>query len=584
MPNLRPIRRGQLISPFGVGSLVDFRNDESLMTAGLDAWPQANRKCPNDWLIREERLEARMGVSHFRLPPDFREPGPGVQLANQFIPFVRFPRWHYCPIRGAMENLPLFGNRQYCQCRPGLDCYKWRRKPWLIPSRFIAVCPEGHIEDFPFMKWVHGSTGWDNTHSLRLLPGRSSAGLSGIRITCSCGEFRSMASAFNFDRVRGGPLHRMKHDCSGNMPWFGEADGDPGSCGQHLRVVQRGASNVYFPVTVSSIYLPLWGEGASRRVNDLLERPDIWGPLTAGLDEGRYIQSIRTEIIASQYSVDPGELQEAAQKKLDGREAPEIGRPHSEEGYRRQEYQALRSERGDESTELMVESRDLSEYGDDLASFVAKVCLVSKLRETRALKGFTRLLPADDPMSPRVAPISKGGSLRWLPASVVYGEGIFIDLDDSTLLAWTRRSDVIRRVSPLSDRHNLLRAERGLSESTITPKMVFMHTLAHILIGQMSYDCGYGTAALRERIYCEAEDPDQPMQGILIYTASGDSEGTLGGLVRQGEPDRLRATIPERSKVSTTLVCLRPTLRVSLAKAPVELAPCRGRVFRGSRS
>ena len=33
------------------------------------------------------------------------------------------------------------------------------------------------------------------------------------------------------------------------------------------------------------------------------------------------------------------------------------------------------------------------------------------------------------------------------------------------------------------------------------------------------------------------------MQGILIYTASGDSEGTLGGLVRQGEPDRLRATI-----------------------------------------
>ena len=27
------------------------------------------------------------------------------------------------------------------------------------------------------------------------------------------------------------------------------------------------------------------------------------------------------------------------------------------------------------------------------------------------------------------------------------------------------------------------------------------------------------------------------MSGILIYTASGDSEGTLGGLVRQGRPD-----------------------------------------------
>ena len=251
---------------------------------------------------------------------------------------------------------------------------------------------------------------------------------------------------------------------------------------------------------MSSIYLPLWGEGASRRVNEILERPDIWGPLTAGLDEGRYIQPIRAEIIASQYNVDPEELLEAAQRKLDGTEAQETGRPNSEEGYRRQEYQALRNERGDESTELMVESRDLVEYGDNLASFVAKVCLVSKLRETRALKGFTRLLPADDPMSPRVAPISKSNSFRWLPASVVYGEGIFIDLDDSILRAWTSRSDVIRRVSPLSDRHNRLRAERGLSEAVITPKMVLMHTFAHALIGQMSYDCGYGTAALRERM------------------------------------------------------------------------------------
>ena len=33
------------------------------------------------------------------------------------------------------------------------------------------------------------------------------------------------------------------------------------------------------------------------------------------------------------------------------------------------------------------------------------------------------------------------------------------------------------------------------------------------------------------------------MQAILIYTASGDSEGTMGGLVRQGEPSRLLRTL-----------------------------------------
>ena len=33
------------------------------------------------------------------------------------------------------------------------------------------------------------------------------------------------------------------------------------------------------------------------------------------------------------------------------------------------------------------------------------------------------------------------------------------------------------------------------------------------------------------------------MCGVLIYTASGDSEGSLGGLVRQGEPGRIEDTI-----------------------------------------
>jgi hypothetical protein len=60
--------------------------------------------------------------------------------------------------------------------------------------------------------------------------------------------------------------------------------------------------------------------------------------------------------------------------------------------------------------------------------------------------------------------------------------------------------------------------------------------LAHILINQLVYECGYGTAALRERLYVSA-DLSAPMAGILLYTAAGDSEGTLGGLVRLGRPE-----------------------------------------------
>jgi len=161
MPNLRPIRRGQLISPFGIGALVDFRGDESLMTAGLDEWPFAKEECPSDWLVREERLQARLDVTHFRLPPEHRDPGQGIQLANQYIPFVRFPRWHYCPRRGAMEQLPLFGGRMKCPCRPGLDCDSLpeARRPYLIPSRFIAICPRDISRTFH--SWS-GCTGAEN--------------------------------------------------------------------------------------------------------------------------------------------------------------------------------------------------------------------------------------------------------------------------------------------------------------------------------------------------------------------------------------------------------------------------------------
>jgi len=58
-----------------------------------------------------------------------------------------------------------------------------------------------------------------------------------------------------------------------------------------------------------------------------------------------------------------------------------------------------------------------------------------------------------------------------------------------------------------------------------------------MVINQLVFECGYSTASLRERLYVSS-DPNAPMAGILIYTSSGDSEGTLGGLVRLADPKR----------------------------------------------
>src|SRR5687768_12984496 len=102
MPAQRPVRRSQLITPFGVGSMVDFPGDVALMTAGLDAWPASDQPCPPAWLVTEERLQQRLGVSHFRQPPEYLDVGAGVQNARLSVPYVRFPRYNYCPRCGAM--------------------------------------------------------------------------------------------------------------------------------------------------------------------------------------------------------------------------------------------------------------------------------------------------------------------------------------------------------------------------------------------------------------------------------------------------------------------------------------------------
>lgn len=98
------------------------------------------------------------------------------------------------------------------------------------------------------------------------------------------------------------------------------------------------------------------------------------------------------------------------------------------------------------------------------------------------------------------------------------------------------------RVAPLASRFGALQEQRRLDAHEISPRFVLLHTLAHLLINQLTFDCGYSSASLRERLYAST-DPHMPMAGVLIYTANGDSEGTMGGLVRMGKPGNIEPVI-----------------------------------------
>lgn len=536
--------------------MVDFPNDETLMTCGLDAWPFANGHCPAEFTVTEERLQRRLGVDHFRLPPDYRVRAPGVRQPNLKIPFVRFPQWHYCPRCGNLRELGLFSEAQCCdgpQFGGGLSCAALpeRRRPRLLPVRFVAVCQAfGHIQDFPFVKWVHRDAAAQPGCRLRMRAGRSAASLSGVVIECTCGRSRTLAGAF-----AEGALDQVSH-CRGLRPWLGETDGPASACDLPLTVVQRGASNVYFAHTASSIYLPLWAEGARRPVVDVLEQPNIWRFLTAALVDGD-IDPGRCRNIAElhpDYGVSADELYEAACKRFrGGDDGPTAATPlqvedhgAEEEQYRQAEYRALGEGRGAPQTDLFATVRAARDYGEPVQPFFSRVALVHKLRETRAFYGFSRYLPDDGrSLHEQISDLRLNQESSWLPATVVRGEGLFFELAPEHLERWLTRAAVQARIEQLEGHVNRLRAERSQRPRPLPAKFVLLHTLAHLLINQLSYECGYGSASIRERIYCDAHFPQAPMNGFLIYTASGDAEGTLGGLVRQGRPGRIEDTIAQ---------------------------------------
>jgi hypothetical protein len=187
---------------------------------------------------------------------------------------------------------------------------------------------------------------------------------------------------------------------------------------------------------------------------------------------------------------------------------------------------------------------------------------VDVLRETRALRGFTRV--RDD-----VLKLSVGKSLLrrrslppdqdWLPAYVVKGEGVYFELDPENLAAWEARAEVQARADKITQHYGQVASQRGLQNRTLSPRFVLLHTLGHLLINQLVFACGYSSASLRERLYVSTT-PGREMAGLLIYTAAGDSEGTMGGLVRMARPDNLRSVfasaLSDARWCSTDPVCM----------------------------
>ena len=535
---LGSVRRSQLVSSFGIGAIVDLEKG-SFMPMGLEDWERATG-LPS-LQICEPRLQGMLGVSHFRLGP-IREDIPGTRRvrARSAAPAVRFPEWHECPIchrigvEGAPFELDEDGARLRCLAHGGANTFT-------TPVRFVLACRRGHLEDFPWAWWAHRDRpgGVCDAPSLHLGSFGRSAALSDLFVQCrGCGTRERPVMKSLGDAFGGNALGDWS--CTGFRPWLYDREPD---CGEEVRVLQRGASNVHFGVVCSALSIP----PASEAVSLIVEEYRV---LLDGVDEASLPSVLQG--VAERSGVPVDQLL-AAYRRLGDAEEGSAGL--TERDARIEEYAALSEDRDDPVVSGVVPEFRNRVTGPPaaLAGWFDLVGAASRLREVRALAGFSRIEPypvvaegvARAIAEGLVSPLSKTGR-NWLPAAEIRGEGVFFRFRTEAVDSWIERNPgAVRRTALLEARSHAVAEQRQLDRRySITPRLLLVHSFAHALIRQISVECGYSASALRERLYvAEAEGGRPAMNGVLVYTGSPDSEGSLGGLVRLADPELLEPIV-----------------------------------------
>ena len=466
---------------------------------------------------------------------------------------MQFPQWHFCPSCKRLFQQPLTA-RGRIRCP---ECELKNKRWYLAQVPFVAMCDKGHIQDFPWREWVHRSAQPECQKSIRLMATGGSS-LAAQIVKCDCGMERSLAQITEA-KPDGSETELSKslnkdgtvYNCKGKRPWLGTEE--TFECDRPLRGSLRSASNLYFADVRSAIYLPRGNSEVPSSLVTLLEEPPLSTLLKLLSDLGRRVEprdlkSQHSELLRRFSDVEIKGAIEIVQsrtaKDLDFG-GKQVMSDDLETAFRRDEFNTLRNPRDEEL--LIIRSSEVAEYKFNFSHYFSRIMLVHKLRETRVLAGFTRVFP-ENAMSLeerkamlRLSPANEVED-DGLPAYIVYGEGIFLELNEQWLQSWEQRKDVVQRVAPLIERYKRLERKRRIREKPIGARFILLHTLSHLVMNRLTFECGYSSAALRERLYV-SEDAYNPMAGILIYTAAGDSEGTMGGLVRMGKRGNLEPII-----------------------------------------
>ncbi len=524
------LRPSQFLTTFGPGSIVDLP-DYSVIMAGINKWEDSDVwQAAN---IEERRLKERLKIKQIKSIP--------VSKDNQFgtLPAYRFPQYHVCPRcrrLGRRNGIDFIEDDGVLYCK-NPDLKEPCNNVKTHPVRFITACKKGHIQDIPWMKFVHEKKEF-NWKSCKLY--LEDTGLTGsvrdLIASCkTCDVKRPIYEAYQHNKVLG--------VCGGERPWLDDKE----ECGNEKEILLRGASNIYFSSLISSIVIP---QEDNSSVEEVIRRDIDFEDKELVGNRGVFNAVCSRMPDIKRIGLDKAwDMVQKMKNQSDSEEQEDLKAP---------EYDALLSEQYNyEGEDFEVDKVKVPER---YTEFLSNLVRVKRLKEVMVLKGFTRVQPLPDVTSRlsqpaeedgesvkdtvEEAPISAEENVDWLPGVESYGEGIFLTINEDKMKEWENKAKFRDYKNTKEVAHKKMYKERELPDSKIPEfpglRYVLLHTLSHALIRELTMHSGYSSSALKERIYSNSEEG---MAGILIYTSTVDSEGSLGGLVELGNTDQFESIV-----------------------------------------
>lgn len=547
--NLKKMRRAQTIQPFGVGAIIDI-DGESFVVNDISKWRRPSQ------IVELERLNKLLGFKkELRSFSSFENPEESLTVS-------RFPQWHHCSKCSSLQLLDKALLDKHGEPR----CGNCKSKSKLSPMRFIAYCNNGHLTEFNWWLFAHSNQQQANTGNCTVYDqifftttGKHGGDFDQMIVKCKACDSPGVSLKRLQDRAIPGHLvYANNQACCGTQPWMVHPKmsrvnrmevAEP--CKEvTMKFEPRGSSSIHRPKILSAIDISLKAKESndfdSSALNLLLE--DIIEEIGLDLcilslesDDNKYETKI--ERYASQANISYEKALEflinSAKKKLEN----DFGDSNdTEEEVDKKQENLLKDELDffkkridvhQDNFDITFESTATgSKFTSLLFSHIAKI---RRLREIRVLTGFTRGQGLVD------VSVDISEERNWLPTIEAFGEGIYFELNKSTITKYFKEhgdefSKLVRGQQQVLEKLN----DNYLLDIPDSDLFILTHTLSHLLIRQLTFNSGYSSSALRERVFV---DPDSNYAGIMIYTSELDAEGTMGGLVDQARIEAINLVL-----------------------------------------